>query len=554
MDPASASELRDFLSRSNSRMDHQDEQTAVSNRAIQTLVSQVSKLTTQLQRLQTEPEQRPTASNSPAPTIPDQAARFIEPRLPPPAFYSGEPQLCRSFLAKCSLYISLQPSSFPTEESKIAFVITLLSGRAALWGTTVWEQKLPCCTSFQSFSEEIRKVFDRAASGREAARFLAELRQGDRSVTDFSIEFRTLAAECRWNPEAQWDMFFHGLADYVKDEIYALELPTSLDGLVSLAIRVDARLQQRGQRARRTSANNRLDHLPIPYRDADIGFAEPDPMQMGRSRLSLEEKRRRRNEGLYLYCGAAGHIAALCSVNARETAVKGLLRGGITLAKSSLAATLLTVKLQWSSVTHDCQALIDSGAEGNFLDSDLADRLRLPVIALSQPIAVHALNGLSLSSITHSTGPLRLVTSGNHIETIQFLLTDTPVTPVVLGHPWLVLHNPHFNWSQSSILSWSEGCHATCLLSACPSVSCSVFQDEHMDLSNVPSEYRDLKGVFSKSRRLPISSLCLNYHLPERQRLLSLTTFFAFMVSRQTWSLTGGLSLSLNFGVSFAVC
>ncbi len=179
---------------------------------------------------------------------------------------------------------------------------------------------------------------------------------------------------------------------------------------------------------------------------------------------------------------------------------KGLLTGGITLAKSSLAATLLTVKLQWSSVTHDCQALIDSGAEGNFLDSDLADRLTLPVIALSQPIAVHALNGLSLSSITHSTGPLRLVTSGNHIETIQFLLTDTPVTPVVLGHPWLVLHNPHFNWSQSSILSWSEGCHATCLLSACPSVSCSVFQDEHMDLSNVPSEYRDLKGVFSKSR------------------------------------------------------
>ncbi len=179
---------------------------------------------------------------------------------------------------------------------------------------------------------------------------------------------------------------------------------------------------------------------------------------------------------------------------------KGLLTGGITLAKSSLAATLLTVKLQWSSVTYDCQALIDSGAEGNFLDSDLAYRLRLPVIALSQPIAVHALNGLSLPSITHTTGPLRLVTSGNHVETIQFLLTDTPVTPVVLGHPWLVLHNPHFNWSQSSILSWSEGCHATCLLSACPSVSCSVFQDEHMDLSNVPSEYRDLKGVFSNSR------------------------------------------------------
>ncbi len=159
-----------------------------------------------------------------------------------------------------------------------------------------------------------------------------------------------------------------------------------------------------------------------------------------------------------------------------------------------------SVKLQWSSVSYDCQALIDSGAEGHFLDSDLAYRLKLPVIVLPQPIAVHALNGLSLPSITHSTGPVRFITSGNHIETIHFLLTDTPVTPVVLGHPWLVLHNPHLNWSQNSILSWSEGCHAACLLSACPSVSCSVFQDEHMDLSNVPSKYRDLKGVFSKSR------------------------------------------------------
>ncbi len=36
--------------------------------------------------------------------------------------------------------------------------------------------------------------------------------------------------------------------------------------------------------------------------------------------------------------------------------------------------------------------------------------------------------------------------------------------------------------------------------------------------------------------------LCLNYHLPERQRLLPLTTFFVFMASRWTWSLTGGLS------------
>jgi len=39
-------------------------------------------------------------------------------------------------------------------------------------------------------------------------------------VTDYSIEFRTLAAECKWNYEAQWDMFRHGLANRIINEIY----------------------------------------------------------------------------------------------------------------------------------------------------------------------------------------------------------------------------------------------------------------------------------------------------------------------------------------------
>ncbi len=86
---------------------------------------------------------------------------------------------------------------FSTEESKVALVLTLLSGQAALWGTAVWENKHPCCSSFHTLSEEMRQVFDRAVAGREAAHMLADLRQENRPVSDYSIEFRTLAAECK---------------------------------------------------------------------------------------------------------------------------------------------------------------------------------------------------------------------------------------------------------------------------------------------------------------------------------------------------------------------
>ncbi len=66
---------------------------------------------------------------------------------------------------------------------------------AAVWQGSVMGnggmgESSSCCSSFHALSEEMRRVFDRAVVGREAARRLADLRQGERSVSDFSIEFR----------------------------------------------------------------------------------------------------------------------------------------------------------------------------------------------------------------------------------------------------------------------------------------------------------------------------------------------------------------------------
>uniref|UniRef100_A0A9J8A063 Retrotransposon gag domain-containing protein n=1 Tax=Cyprinus carpio carpio TaxID=630221 RepID=A0A9J8A063_CYPCA len=236
----SSSALEEFIRSSISRMDAQERNMTESGRAIQALVVQVSELTQQMQHLRA-----PTALPTPAvPPVPPPSVSQSEPHLPVPESYNGEPNYCRAFLTRCSMHFSLQPRTFATEQSKVAFAQTLLTGRAALWGTAVWENQDPCCASFQTLAAEMRRVFDRAVAGREAARTLADLKQGGRSVSDYSIEFRTLAAECQGNEEAQWDMFLHGLADRVLREIYALDLPPTLNGLVELALRVDSRLSR----------------------------------------------------------------------------------------------------------------------------------------------------------------------------------------------------------------------------------------------------------------------------------------------------------------------
>ncbi len=72
-------ELRDVLSKSNTRMARQEDQMMTTGRAVQALVTQVSELTTQFQQLKTETAslQHPPAPNPPASV--DQIVRSTEP-------------------------------------------------------------------------------------------------------------------------------------------------------------------------------------------------------------------------------------------------------------------------------------------------------------------------------------------------------------------------------------------------------------------------------------------------------------------------------------------
>ena len=81
-------------------------------------------------------------------------------------------------------------------------------------------------------------------SGRKAAQNLLQLRQDSRSVADYAVDFRTLAAESAWNPEALFNMFLHGVSEEVKDELAARELQTDLDSLIALTIGIDGRLRE----------------------------------------------------------------------------------------------------------------------------------------------------------------------------------------------------------------------------------------------------------------------------------------------------------------------
>ncbi len=308
MDSAGDQEIRHALAQQGILLGRQQDEIQASHQALARLSQQLTVITQRLDQIQVGPSVDPAVA---APAFEETSPQHrSEPRLNPPAPYSGEPTSCRSFLSQCSLTFSLQPSCFPTEECKVAFVIMHLAGSAREWGTAMWDNRHECCSSYSNFSQELRKVFDRSALGNEAARALSLLRQGTRTVSDYAIEFRTLAASSGWNSRALWDHFLHGLAEQIKDEIYSQELPPSLDGLVELATRVDLRLALRSQH--RYPPRRESFDPPSSARSATsprFGFAEEEPMQIGRAHLTPGNG----GIGLPTVCVSTAERRAICS-------------------------------------------------------------------------------------------------------------------------------------------------------------------------------------------------------------------------------------------------
>lgn len=226
--------------------------------AIDSLTQTVTRLAAQLQQQSpagTSPVSSAPAAASLAPVL---ASDSPEPRVGSPERFDGNPENCSPFLTNCTLFFALQPRTFASELAKVAFTINHLTGRARLWGTAEWDRQSPACQNFSAFAAELRKVFGHNPARSEVAAGLLNLKQGQRSVADFSIDFRIRASRSGWNPAAQIDAFMHGLADYIKEELVSHEVPSSFDNIIDLAIRIDLRVQTRRRERRQGSSRQSL--------------------------------------------------------------------------------------------------------------------------------------------------------------------------------------------------------------------------------------------------------------------------------------------------------
>ncbi|KAI2664082.1 Transposon Tf2-6 polyprotein [Labeo rohita] len=193
------------------------------------------------------------------------------------------------------------------------------------------------------------------------------------------------------------------------------------------------------------------------------------------------------------YCGQAGHIRATCPTRPPRPPTS------VSLSRPSLNCCKVPVRLSSVNITVETTALIDSGAVGNFIDKDFVRTNQLPVVSCSSPVAVAALDGRPLGTgrVDHVTQELTLCLEPHHQESIRFFVITSPQSPLILGYPWLNLHEPTISWARGTITDWSPHCHKHCVT---PAPQLPTKPSSSPPSSSIPHEYHDLLEAFSTVR------------------------------------------------------
>lgn len=256
---------------------------------------------------------------NPSSVAPSQVIHSLSPVIPlaPPERFNGDPQKAQTFLTQCSLHFMCRPTIFPDAQSCVAFILSYLSGDAASWSMPIVTNDDPVLYNLEDFKKEFLRIFDRRTASQAMDNDLLELKQGNRELVAYLAQFNKLVVGTGWPEHKRAAVFYRGLREELKDALSQIpNRPTEISALVDLVLEIDFRQNERKGEKRREFRPSvpRFDRIKAENPRSLEGTSGVEPMQIGAMRgpLSKEEKEKRRQNKLCMYCGGSGHYVRTC--------------------------------------------------------------------------------------------------------------------------------------------------------------------------------------------------------------------------------------------------
>ena len=101
--------------------------------------------------------------------------------------------------------------------------------------------------------------------------------------------------------------------------------------------------------------------------------------------------------------------------------------------------------------SHETQALLDSGCTGSCISRYCIETHHINTQKLICPIPVYNDGTLNRDGAITETVKLRMIVQ-DHVERMQFTVTDLGKMNIFIGHDWLKYHNPSIDWQKNTLL------------------------------------------------------------------------------------------------------
>ena len=196
-------------------------------------------------------------------------------------------------------------------------------GRAALWFNPIMEDYHKNPTSagrneetnsifgnYTYFEKAIREQFGAIDEERKAEQKIKEIYQ-THSASTYASDLKYWASFLEWDDDVLMSLFYDGLKEDVKDELYKMERPETLTEYVAMAVKIDDHLYQRKlQRKGAKTVNLYGQKKKNQQRGTSYG-THAGPMELGIVQKVDNKKEPKRDFSCY-NCGKKGHYARDC--------------------------------------------------------------------------------------------------------------------------------------------------------------------------------------------------------------------------------------------------
>lgn len=290
----------------------------------------------------------------------------------PDTFDGSDSRKLSNFILLCNLYFR-SSNAYDDDSAKVNFALSYLRGTALDYFEPTLTESIDTPEWLEDWPEFVRILklqFGPIDPTGDAASGIDHLKmQDNQHIIKYDVEFNSLAVRTGWDENSLRHRYYSGLAERIKDIMGQQAKPESLDAMKVLARTIDSRHWERLREKSRSGKgksddkpdNNKSDKKPEDKKNpqssnnnsnnsknnkgnkpaksasASTSSASTNPLadKLGKDgKLTKEERQRRYDNNLCMFCGGVGHTAANCN-KASSSAAKAKARAAQAKEKES---------------------------------------------------------------------------------------------------------------------------------------------------------------------------------------------------------------------------